>query len=223
MGEYVNQHGYTCYGVRLAGHATNPQDMIRSTRTDWMASVEDAYYTLKHLSDRIFLIGLSMGGILSFLMSTQLDVIGIVAMATPYKLPNDPRLPFINLISRFISFMPKSKELPGSGWSDPQAWKDHISYPQNPIRSIGELNLLLGEMRTALPRVTAPVLLIHSKDDKYVAPENMELIYDGLINASEKAKVYISGSGHVVTRDAARDRVFKHAVEFIRNVESRSK
>jgi esterase/lipase len=46
----------------------------------------------------------------------------------------------------------------------------------------------------------------------------MELIYDGLKNASDKTKLYITGSGHVVTRDAARHQVFESALEFIQRV-----
>src|ERR671918_2213655 len=72
MGEYLNQQDYTCLGVRLAGHATHSEDMIRSRWTDWVASVEDGYHVLCGLTDDIFLIGLSMGGALSLLMSTQL-------------------------------------------------------------------------------------------------------------------------------------------------------
>ena len=52
MGEYLNQQGYTCLGVRLAGHATNPEDMIRARWTDWTASVEDGYNLLRGAVDR---------------------------------------------------------------------------------------------------------------------------------------------------------------------------
>jgi len=223
MGEYLNQKGFTCLGVRLAGHATVPEDMIASRWTDWTASVEDAYSLLKDLTDSIFLVGLSMGGILSLLMSARLDVKGVVAMSTPYKLPDDPRLRHIEWISKIVAYMPKSDEVPGSSWFDKEAWKEHISYPQNPVRSIGELNKLLGEMRVALPQVNVPVMLIHSSDDKYVAPESMEMIYADLTNASDKTKLYITGSGHVVTRDAARRQVFEAAAEFIQRVETTSK
>lgn len=221
MGEYLNQQGYTCLGVRLAGHATAPEDMIRSNWTDWTASVEDGYSLLRGLTDRIFLVGLSMGGILSLLMSTRLDVRGVVAMSTPYKLPDDPRLRKIDWIAKIVTYMPKSDETPGASWFDKEAFKGHISYPQNPVRSIGQLNLLLGEMRAALPKIHVPVLLIHSKDDKYVSPENIELIFADLKNASDKTKLFVTGSGHVVTRDAARHQVFESALEFIRRVESR--
>ena len=151
MGEFLNQHGYTCLGIRLAGHATDPEDMIRSNWTDWTASVEDGYRILRGISNNIFLIGLSMGGILSLLMSTRLEVMGVVTMSTPYKLPDDPRLRYVEWIARMIPYMPKSNEEPGTGWFDKQAWKDHIAYPQNPLRSIGQLNRLLSALRVALP------------------------------------------------------------------------
>jgi carboxylesterase len=223
MGDYLFQQGYTCLGVRLAGHATIPEDMIRTRWTDWTASVEDAYSLLRGVTDNIYFIGLSMGGVLSLLMATRLEVKGVIAMSTPYQLREDSRLKYVGLISNFIPFMPKSKEPPGSSWFDQEAWRLNISYPQNPVRSIGELNGVLGEMRDALSQVKVPVLLIHSKDDKYVLPENMELIDAALVNASDKTKLYLTGTGHVVTRDAARLRVFQSAVEFIQSVESRAK
>jgi carboxylesterase len=218
LGESLNRQGLTCLGMRNTGHATKPEDMIRSTYTDWIATVEDGYHLLRGLSDNIFLLGLSMGGSLSLLMSTRLEVRGVVAMSAPYKLPDDPRLRHIELISRAVPFMPKSNDPPGAGWFDKQAWKEHVSYPQNPVRSIGELNKLLGEMRAALPDVKGPVLLIHSKDDAYVPPQNMESIYAGLVNVRDRTKLYVTGSGHVVTRDAARIQVFEYVLEFIQRI-----
>jgi len=220
LGEFLNSHGYTCLGIRLTGHATDPQDMIRSNWADWTASVEDGYQLLRCLNHRVILIGLSMGGVLSLLMATRLDVVGVVAMSTPYKLPDDPRLRHIDLIAKTVHFMPKGDKAPGDGWFDKEAWQGHVSYPQNPVRSIGQLNRLLAEMRAALPQLQVPVLLIHSKDDVYVLPASMELIFNDLVNTSDKEKIYITGSGHVITRDASRQQVFQHALDFIRKIDS---
>lgn len=222
MGEYLNQQGYTCLGIRLAGHATHPEDMIRSKYTDWIASVEDGYDLLCGLTDNIYLVGLSMGGILALLMSTQFAprVKAVVGMSTPYELPRDYPVWFLQLASIFIRFRPKSREKPGSGWFDKDAYKEHLSYPRNPVRSTAELKKLILEMRAALPKVKVPVLLMHSKEDSYVLPENMERIYAGLVNAPDKTKIHITGSGHVLTRDAAREQVFQFTVEFIQRVRS---
>jgi carboxylesterase len=219
MGEYLNrEHGFTCLGVRLTGHATRPKDMVRSRWSDWTVSVEDGYQLLSGVTDRIYLVGLSMGGSLSLLMSTRLDVKGVVTMSAPYQLPNEHPAWQIKILSYFRAYLPKSKEQPDASWFDKDAFKSHISYPLNPIRSAAELKILLDRMRSALPRIQSPVLLMHSKDDKYVLPENMEHIYAAL-KIEDKTKLYLTGSGHIIPRDAARESAFKAAAEFIQRVE----
>ena len=218
LGEYLNGQGYTCLGIRLTGHATTPEAMIRSRYTDWMASVEDGYHLLRGVSQNIFLVGLSMGGVLSLLMSTKLKVRGVAAMSTPFALPRDYPIWMLKLVSVFKKYNPKGKGKPGSGWFDQAAYREQVSYPQNPIRSTAELKKLILEMRAALPNVNVPVLLMHSKDDAYVLPENMEKIHAGLSNASGAKTLYVTGSGHVVTKDAARHQVFESVLEFIQRV-----
>lgn len=218
MGEHLHRQGYTCLGIRLAGHATHPEDMIRSRWTDWAASVEDGYRLLCGVTDDIFLVGLSMGGNLSLLLSTQLKVRGVIALSTPSRLPTDYPIWLMQMMSRFIKYRQKTNEPPGSGWFDKSAYREHISYPQNPVRPAAELKKLILEMNAALPKVTVPVLLMHSKEEQYVLPDNIEFIYERLVNAPDKTKLYVTGSGHVLPRDASREQVFQSAVEFIQRV-----
>jgi carboxylesterase len=221
MGEYLNRElGFTCLGVRLTGHATRPKDMVRSRWTDWTASVEDGYNLLRGAADSIYLVGLSMGGALALLMSTRLDVKGVVTMSAPYKLSDDYPVWLLRLFSYFKTYIQKTNEIPGSSWVDKKAYEEHVSYPFNPIRSAAELKILLENMQAALPKVNVPVCLMHSRDDQYVLPENMEKIHAGLVNVPDKTKFYLTGSGHALTIDAARGQVFEIARDFIRRVES---
>lgn len=215
MGEYLAERGLSVLGIRLTGHATRPEDMIRARWTDWMASVEDGYQLLRGLADEIYLVGLSMGGVLSLLMSTRLDVRGVVAISTPAHLPNDWRLNYVGPLSLLWPYMPKPGKPGHDGWVDRDALKQHVSYPRNPVRSIGELNRLIAEMRLALPAVHVPVLLIHAQDDVYVLPENADFIYSALVKAPKKSKLLLKNSGHVVTRDAARQQAFEATAQFI--------
>lgn len=219
MGEYLHQQGFTALGIRLSGHATCPEDMLRSSYGDWLASVEDGFHLLSGAVKNVYMMGLSMGGVLTLTTAAYLPVKGLVAMSTPYSLPPDPRLRHIEWISKAIPFMPKGDEEPGSGWFDKEAWKDHVSYPQNPLRGIGELNKLLGLMHAALPQIQKPALLIHSRDDNYVVKDSLQQIYDHL-GTPDKQILWIEGSGHVITRDAQRQAVFKAAADFVRRVEA---
>ena len=223
LGEYLAGQGLSVLGLRLTGHATHPRDMIRSRWTDWIASVEDGYHLLRGTAEHIYLIGLSMGGALSLLMSTRLNVKGVVAISTPAQLPNDWRLHIVGLLAGIWPYMSKSNDAPDSGWFDIEARKAHVSYPRNPLRSIAELNKLLREMRAALPEVRVPVLLIHSRDDESVSPRNLESIYASLVKTPDKSKLYITDSGHVATRDAARKQVFEAVADFVKRLEAKSK
>lgn len=215
MGEYLANEGYSILGIRLAGHATQPEDMMRMHWQDWLASVEDGYYLLKNLVDHIFIIGLSMGGILSLLFSSRFSVTGVVTMSTPYVLPPNPMLPYVKIISLVL---PKMKKGP-SDRHDKEAEKSHVEYPYIPTKSIIQLQDLLFEMRTSLPKVNVPVLLIHSKQDRSVAPQNAEKIFSA-VNSQDKQILYVENSGHDIPREPDRDLVFRTTNEFIIRVQN---
>ena len=216
MGEYLAEEGFSVLGVRLAGHATNPEEMIRTRYVDWMHSVEDGYHLLKGAVDRVFLIGLSMGGTLSLLMASKLEVAGVITMSAPYEL-NDPRAKYTKFISNFVKYLPKTKAEPGATWFDKESWRDHVSYPENPLRSIAELPPLLAEMRAALPKVKVPALLVHSRNDTYVPADSMEKIYHAL-GSKDKKMMWVTESGHVIPREPAKGEVFPAAAAFIHRV-----
>lgn len=212
LGGQLHHQGYTVLGVRLYAHATQPQDMIRAHWKDWFSSVEDGWHLLSKITDEVFVIGLSMGGILSLLFSAHYPVAGVVAMATPHHLPNDLRMQVIKPLSILRPFRPKGTP----NWFDLSAYEQHISYPADPTRSYAELRDLTKEMQAALGSITAPVLLIYSKGDQVVRAEDrhLELIYNAL-GSREKQYLWIENSGHVITRDAEKQTVFQATTDFI--------
>jgi carboxylesterase len=213
MGEYLANQGHTILGIRLPGHATQPADMLRTRWADWLHAVEDGYHLLHSAGRKVFIMGLSMGGILTLTAASRLEVTGAVAMSTPYRLPDDPRLPYIKYLAPFVPTVSKGP----SDWHDPAMAQEHVDYPAYPTHAIIELRGLLEEMRQSLPKITGPVLLMHSRTDGGVLPENMPRIYDQL-GSQDKTMVWLEQSGHVITRDQERQRVFEAAEEFVRRV-----
>ncbi len=82
---------------------------------------------------------------------------------------------------------------------------------------------MLVEMRKGLPDVKAPTLLVYSKDDVVVTPQerHMELIFEAL-GSQEKQTLWLEGSGHVITRDAKHQQVFQAIGNFIDRLTSSS-
>jgi carboxylesterase len=181
---------------------------------DWLGSIEDGYNLLCGCTTKIFIIGLSMGGILSLIFASQRTVNGVVTMSTPYRLPNDPRLPFVSILSGVIRTVNKGKP----DWQNPDAPKDHVEYPYFPTKGVIQLRELLSVMRTAIPKVQAPALIIHSKKDGSVPVQDAENIYNEL-GCKDKELMWVENSGHVIPREPDRQLAFNKVDEFIHRVQ----
>lgn len=229
MGEYLAHEGHTVFGVQLAGHATRPEDMLRARWTDWLASVEAGYRLLEsylcaapnngnHTPPEIFSMGLSMGGVLSLILASQAyqsayPLGGVVGISTPFALRPDWRMQYLE----FLHFFKPNVDKGEPDWHNPQAALDHVDYPTYPTRAVAELRDLLEVLRNVLPSVKAPTLLVHSKEDRGVLPENMTQIYQHL-GSQQKEMLWVENSGHVVVREPPRQIVFERVNSFISQV-----
>ena len=212
LGEHLAGEGYTALGVRLNGHATHPGEMARTTWVDWFASVRDGYEMLQANCQQVFVIGLSLGGILAFTLASQSPVSGVAALATPHHLPRDPRLRFIKLIALFKPYKTKSLQQ----WFDDEAFAGHISYPIEPVRCYADLVELIEVMQAGLSQIKAPVILINSRQDPTVRSMDGHLeAFLQELGSVDKKSFWIEGSGHVITRDAQRHVVFEAISEFV--------
>jgi carboxylesterase len=214
LGEYLNNLGYTVLGVRLSGHGTNLDAMIRSRWQDWSASVEDGWHLLESHTEQIFMIGLSMGGALTLQNAPKLSPRGIVTMSTPIYFPNkfvDNYPWLVKLLSIFRPNMEKGE----GGWVNREAALGHISYSSNPLRSALELKTLITEMKLSLPEINVPTLMMHSKDDNYVTADHAEKLFK-LLEVEDKELFWVKDSDHVITRDGNPQIVFEKVAEFIK-------
>ncbi|MCC7360369.1 MAG: alpha/beta fold hydrolase [Anaerolineales bacterium] len=211
VGDALAAEGHTVLGVRLAQHATQPQDMFRSHWRDWYAAVLDGYWLLRGQCEMIFAIGLSMGGALALCLAADAPLAGVAVLATP-------SLPFVNAMgwraryARWISYgLPFARKGPPSPTGDPL----HLAYPQYPVRAIPQLRMVVTAAAEALPRITAPALVIHSHGDEAVPDANAEYILAHL-GSAQKELVWLERSGHILPEDVEREVVFDRLRAFVR-------
>lgn len=213
MGEYLQPFGWTVLAPRLAGHGTTPKDLERCRWHDWLASVEDGIHLLRQNCSKVFVIGLSMGGLLSIIAAARYPVDGLVAISTPYNLPRDWRIPLIPVFKYLMPVAHKGE----SDWHDPANGVGHSAYPGWVTAAIPELLKVVEVMHASEPQVTVPVLLIQSAHDGSVPEEHVHLHYQRLASADKEICI-VQRSGHVVTRDTDRTIAFEKTAQFITRV-----
>ena len=67
----LHKAGFTVYGMQLAGHCGDVNDLLKTTWQDWYKSVEVAADKLGKSVDHMFVAGLSMGAVLALRLATE--------------------------------------------------------------------------------------------------------------------------------------------------------
>lgn len=212
LGEYLRERGYTVYAPLLAGHGTSPEEMKDTQWPDWWQSVLEAYDRLMREEPvrQIVAVGLSMGGALVLNLARIRPLAGVVPLCAPVWL-QDSRHRLAGVLRWVI---PYHKRKGGK----PAHIEEHlVPYDRTPLRCISSLNRLIRHVRSRLPGVEVPALIVQSKRDETVAPKSAEYIYNH-ISSGAKQLLWYEKSGHIITLDKERERLFADIDSFARRV-----
>ncbi len=210
LGKYLNEtQGYTALGIRLPGHGTQVDDLRRPAWRDWIAAVEDGFNLLRDMSDRVYVAGLSMGGVLTLIAAGCYPVRGAAALSTPYGLTNDWRVPLMRPLSLFV---PKFKKPGAVGIAAETSYRYFVPH------AIAEAAGLAKLMQEGLPKINVPVLLIQSRGDKVIEPNALDLLSERL-TAHHKETLWLEKSGHVITLDVEHEIVYQRVAQFFSQLE----
>src|SRR6056297_781524 len=82
LSERLNREGFTVSLPRLPGHGTDSADFRTTGRGDWLRRSIDAYLDLRSEYETVYVIGSSMGGLLTLLLASMFRIPRI-ALAAP--------------------------------------------------------------------------------------------------------------------------------------------
>lgn len=95
LGRYLQEKGFTVLCMRLAGHGTTPEDMAHTDAADWFDSVCDGYAILSGCTEKISVVGHSMGGLMALMLSAQKEIYRTVTLAAPIFIAEERGLQFL--------------------------------------------------------------------------------------------------------------------------------
>ncbi len=212
LGDFLNQQNFTVLCMRLAGHATDENNLMRTTRDDWFNSVLDGFFILRGVCDKIFVVGHSMGGLLTLKLAAEQKISKIVTLAAPIFIDDGlglKNLPPKEFCGNACIVQPRRK------LNDvPQAAND--VYKKTPLVSVHELLALINDVKNLLPTVKAPILIMHGEEDHTAQPRSARFIMDN-VGSEQKFITTVANSGHLLPLDENRDFVFEEIANFLRS------
>ncbi|MFP4373414.1 MAG: alpha/beta hydrolase [Spirochaetaceae bacterium] len=199
----LNNHGYTVSVPRLPGHGTNGADFLQSNADQWLRRATDAYFTLRTDYDRVYIVGLSMGGVLAALLGAQFQP-DALALCAPALLVRKWNLWLAPLVGRIVPRWSVPYEPDSEDPVERELQLEYYSYQW--VRPAGELHRLIQRARRTLPEITAPTLTVVSDADETVPTSVADLI-ERRTSAARTHRVHLVESDHVVVNGVDRERV----------------
>jgi len=213
--------GYAVYGMDHLGHGKSDGKRV------YLKRFEDYTNTLKIYLDRIrrlqpgkpiFLVGHSMGGLISalYLLDHQTELTGAVLSGVAVKVP-DNITPAIIIVGKMLSALMPRLGLIGLDAEgvcrDPAVVQAYISDPlvfkgKTTARLAAEMLKAMKYVSAAAGKITLPILIVQGSADKLVDPSGAQILYDAVSSPDKEIRIY-DGFYHEVFNEPEYDKVLR--------------
>jgi carboxylesterase len=201
--------GHTVRVPLLPGHGTSWQDANGTTWEQWYDELERAVDAVRAACTHTFVMGLSMGGTLILRLAEERgdDIAGVVVVnGSLFTTRKDAKL--LPLLRRVVpSLPPVGNDIKKSGVTEP-------AYDRVPVRAAYQLSKLWALTNADLGKVSQPLLVMTSREDHVVEPENSERLMSGA-GSADKRQVWLEDSFHVATLDNDLPIIIEESLAFI--------
>jgi len=212
LAEKLSEAGFPVRALRLPGHGTSDEELDATSPADWAKAAEDA---LKAYDEPVLLAGCSMGGLLALRLAAEHPerVRAVATLGAPLWFGDRRARILIPLLrwtplGRMVRFLPK-----GPSQIPEENRKLHFTYGRFPVRGVLGLADLMKEALRFLPKVKAPLLVIHGTNDRTAPVVSARRILS--LAASEvKELAEMKNSRHVLTYDVEAADVCSRVVAF---------
>ena len=219
LGEVLNNQGLTVRLMRLPGHGTYPADYAATSNEELIEAVRNEYRELKKRHEKVALVGFSMGGALSAVVSSE-EKIDRTVLISPYfgvthrwyyGLPAET---WNGMVSWAIPNVVKSRRF--ICVNNEEAKDELYCYTVVPTKCAAKLIRLGKRARdpSTLTRVSCPVLVLQSHGDQAASPGRTEKAFPH-IGSQDKRIVWYEESNHHILWDFDKEAAKAEIVEFL--------
>ncbi len=213
LSEALAAAGFAVEMPRLPGHGTSVEDLAETGWDDWLTEAERTLTALQARTPdgRVIVAGLSMGGALTAALAEgHPELAGIVLINAPVAPPPELAASLEEMMAGGVEIIDSI----GGDIADPEA--DEASYDATPLRPLLTMLMAGEDVRTRLPEIQQPTLIITSRQDHVVNPEDSDILANHISGPVEH--VWLEKSFHVATLDYDQAEVEHRTVEFARRV-----
>lgn len=231
LARQLNRAGFTVKGPCLAGHGTTLGDLKKTRWQDWYGTVYESFRELKSSHATVSIAGLCMGALLALKLSVDLEEeVSAVSLISTTLFYDGWGLPWYKFLLPLAYFTPvchiySFKEREPYGIKN-EALRTRIvegmrggsiAHESVPGVSMRELYRLIDVMKKkVIDRVTAPTLIVHSKEDDLASAKNA-LYLQKHIKSDHIRMILLDDCYHMIPIDNERDIAANEIIHFFKD------
>jgi carboxylesterase len=219
LGGALHAAGWTVHAPLLPGHGRTLVEYGRSDAASWLQHARDELAMLRARHRDVALVGLSMGGAIASVLAAETPDVRALALLAPYlSMPTTiRRLARVHGLLRLV--MPWAAGRGERSIHDEREAARSLAYGVVAPHLLRELLRVVDAAQEAMPRITVPTLVVHSRQDNRVPTDAAEREYAKL-RMPERDLVWLDRCGHLVTVDHEHHDVSARVAAFLaRHVE----
>lgn len=205
----------TVFVTRLRGHGEVPSHIVNLTLYDWYEQVSEEYDVLNKNCKKVNLIGFSFGGALATRLAENKNINNLYLLS-PYIFAKYNWYYFFrleNYLDIFSDILIYSKKDKIAQINLQDGLDKHIAYWNMPFSPPKYSKTFFEEVKSGLNKITAPVLLQQSKNDRTSDIKSSIYIYEN-INSKNKELIVFEKSNHVIMEDYDKEEVMNNILNF---------
>jgi carboxylesterase len=213
LAEMLARRGYAVELLRLPGHGTHFREMLPTRYDDWREAVIAGAKALAARTERIVFVGLSLGGTLSLDAATSgTNPAGVVTINAQILNREGLAVRLAPLIERLLPIVPpKLAGLTPNDIAKPRT--EEQAYGWVPTAAGNSILRALSRVRGQLETLSCPVLVMYSRNDHSVPPENSRALLK-LIDPKLTEELVLERSYHVATLDYDLELIEERVAQF---------
>ncbi|MHB1088485.1 MAG: alpha/beta hydrolase [Acidimicrobiales bacterium] len=208
LAERIAQSGYSVELPRLPGHGTSLEDMMTTDWSHWSGAALAAFDALRERCDRVGVVGLSMGGGLAAYVAEVRPDVAACVLINPLVKP-----PVQEMVDGVRALLDAGLTTIDSIGSDiKMEGSVEASYDATPLACAQSLFEAMKTVNAQLSTISAPTLLLSSREDHVVTSDNGDDVVAKLNGPVER--IWLEDSYHVATMDNDREVVESSTISF---------
>lgn len=207
LAAYLHAQGWGVHAPLLPGHGRTLHAFAVSGAADWLGEAREALGRMRARYEHVSVVGLSMGGSLATILAAESSDIQALVLLAPYlsmptRLRRAARMHYA--LGALVPYLRGGGE---RSIRDPAEVSRNLAYGFTTPRLVFELSRIVARARAAAPRVSAPTLVVQSRQDNRIPSDAAERAF-ALFASAERRLLWTEGNGHIITVDYGHQAIF---------------